>query len=45
MAKEIVKKLMMEPVVDLQKFFNYISSENTHTIALMPNAVTTIPII
>jgi nickel-dependent lactate racemase len=45
MANEIVKKLMMEPVVDLQKFFNYISSENTHTIALMPNAVTTIPII
>ncbi len=43
MPNDIVKTLMMEPVEDLQMFFKYISFKNTTTIALMPNAVTTIP--
>lgn len=41
--KQIVKSLMMEPIDDLPLFINNISTSKRMSIAIMPNAVTTIP--
>jgi len=46
MPQDDVKLLLMEPVSDLKLFIEkHISGLQNKTIALMPNAVTTIPII
>ncbi|PKO05545.1 MAG: hypothetical protein CVU41_10745 [Chloroflexi bacterium HGW-Chloroflexi-3] len=44
LAHPNVKSLMIEPVDDLTTFFNKFSSSFHANIAVMPNAVTTIPI-
>lgn len=44
LPKSIVKSLMMEPVDDLTSFINNFSTSLNAKIAVMPNAVTTIPI-